>query len=212
MKFERISETQIRCTLTSFDLSIRNLNLGELAYGSEKVKGLFSEMMQKASAELGFDPDGLPIMIEAIPLADESIVLEITKVEDPEEVDTRFARFSPFPEEKSFFEQLKANILEAPGPLLKVFSFDALDRIIDAARAVSAEYRGRNSVYKNPENARYYLVLEEEGPDSAIFAGTCNVLAEYGTPVFQNIYGKSYFAEHYEKIVEGNALEVFSGI
>ena len=30
MKIERINENQIRCTLTSFDLSSRNLNLGEL--------------------------------------------------------------------------------------------------------------------------------------------------------------------------------------
>ena len=39
MKIERINENQIRCTLSSFDLSVRDLNLGELAYG-EKQKTL----------------------------------------------------------------------------------------------------------------------------------------------------------------------------
>jgi adapter protein MecA 1/2 len=34
-------------------------------------------------------------MIEAIPLPSESVILIITKVEDPEELDTRFARFAP---------------------------------------------------------------------------------------------------------------------
>ena len=34
-------------------------------------------------------------MIEAIPLNSECIVLVITKVEDPEELDTRFAKFAP---------------------------------------------------------------------------------------------------------------------
>ena len=34
LKIERINENQIRCTLTSFDLSVRNLNLVELAYGT----------------------------------------------------------------------------------------------------------------------------------------------------------------------------------
>ena len=48
MKIERINENQIRCTLTSFDLSMRNLNLGELAYGSEKARSLFREMIKKA--------------------------------------------------------------------------------------------------------------------------------------------------------------------
>ena len=36
MKIERINENQIRCTLTSFDLSARNINLVELAYGTER--------------------------------------------------------------------------------------------------------------------------------------------------------------------------------
>ena len=49
MKIERINDNQIRCTLTSSDLSVRNLNLGELAYGSEKARNLFREMIQKAS-------------------------------------------------------------------------------------------------------------------------------------------------------------------
>ena len=35
-------------------------------------------------------------MIEAIPINAESIILIITKVEDPEELDTRFSKFAPF--------------------------------------------------------------------------------------------------------------------
>jgi adapter protein MecA 1/2 len=52
LKIERINENQIRCTLTSFDLSVRNLNLVELAYGTEKARKLFREMIQKAEEEL----------------------------------------------------------------------------------------------------------------------------------------------------------------
>ncbi len=95
MKIERINENQIRCTLTSFDLSVRNLNLGELAYGSEKARNLFREMIQKASNEVGFEAEDIPLMVEAIPLSNESVMLVITKIEDPEELDTRFSKFSP---------------------------------------------------------------------------------------------------------------------
>ena len=62
MKIERINENQIRCTLTSFDLSARNLNLRELAYGSEKARRLFHEMIQKASNEVGFDAEDIPLL------------------------------------------------------------------------------------------------------------------------------------------------------
>ena len=57
MKIERINENQIRCTLTSFDLSARNINLVELAYGTEKARKLFREMIQKASNEVGFEAE-----------------------------------------------------------------------------------------------------------------------------------------------------------
>ena len=57
MKIERINDNQIRCTLNHFDLSVRNLNLTELAYGSEKAKNLFREMIQKASNEVGFEAE-----------------------------------------------------------------------------------------------------------------------------------------------------------
>lgn len=97
MKIEKINDNQIRCTLTRADLADRQLKLSELAYGSEKAKSLFHDMMQQAAFEFGFEANDIPLMIEAIPASSDSIVLIITKVEDPEELDTRFSKFSPSP-------------------------------------------------------------------------------------------------------------------
>lgn len=94
MKIERISENQIRCTLNKADLADRELLLNELAYGTDKAKALFRDMMQKASYELGFEAEDIPLMIEAIPVSPDCLILVITKVDDPEELDTRFSKFS----------------------------------------------------------------------------------------------------------------------
>lgn len=104
MKIEKLSETQIRCTLNKQDLSERELRISELAYGTEKAKNLFRDMMQQASYEFGFETEDLPLMIEAIPLSSESLVLVITKVEDPDELDTRFSKFSPDTEQSEWEE------------------------------------------------------------------------------------------------------------
>lgn len=93
MKIERISENQIRCTLSKHDLMERHLKISELAYGSDKAKELFRDMMEQANIDLGFDADDIPLMIEAIPTSRESIILVITKVDNPEEFDERFSRF-----------------------------------------------------------------------------------------------------------------------
>ena len=114
MKIERINDNQIRCTLTSFDLSARNINLMELAYGTEKARKLFREMIQKASNDVGFEAEDIPLMVEAIPLPGESIMLVITKIEDPEELDTRFSKFSPYGEDTAgaAASQLASEFLE----------------------------------------------------------------------------------------------------
>lgn len=96
MKIEKINDHQIRCTLTSEDLATRNIKLSELAYGSEKAKSLFHDMMQQAAMDFGFEAEDIPLMIEAVPLSSEKIVLIITKVESPDELDTRFSNFTQF--------------------------------------------------------------------------------------------------------------------
>lgn len=114
MKLEKINDNQIRCTLTREDLEMHQVNLRELAYGSEKAKKLFRDMMQQAQIEFGFEADNIPLMIEAIPVSGESVILIITKVEDPEELDTRFSKFSPYKKSKP-----------------DAMQFDGADNIID---------------------------------------------------------------------------------
>lgn len=94
MKLEKINENKIRCILTRDDLEVRHIKLSEIAYGSEKARSLFKDMMEQAFHQLGFEADNIPLMIEAIPMPNECIILDITKVADPEELDTRFSRFS----------------------------------------------------------------------------------------------------------------------
>lgn len=96
MKLERLSENQIRCTLNKADLADRDLLLNELAYGTDKAKELFRDMMEQAADELGFEVNDIPLMIEAIPVNPDCLILIITKVEDPEELDTRFSRLSKY--------------------------------------------------------------------------------------------------------------------
>ena len=211
MKIGRISENQVRCTLTSFDLSIRDVNLRELAYGSDKARNLFTEMMQKAESEVGFETEDLPVMIEAIPLKDESVMLVITKVEEPEEVDTRFARFSPQPvvEVQPQLMDTPEEVKEIPG---RTFRFENLDKVIEAAGVLNGSYDGHNSLYKDGTTGEYYLLLESKGQDPIVFASTCNVLSEYGILAMQNYSAKAFLEEHCELIIKDKALEALARI
>ena len=159
MKIEKINDNQIRCTLTHADLAARNLKISELAYGTEKAKSLFRDMMQQASFDFGFETDDLPLMIEAIPSSSDSITLIITKVEDPEELDTRFSKFTPAGDSDTpnsnvleklqgadeFFDLLnkvKEVASEAKDPEQKFNGIGALKEQIDKDIAKGMEYFG----------------------------------------------------------------------
>lgn len=113
MKLEKLNDNQIRCTLNKSDLDKRELRLSELAYGSAKARALFRDMIQQASIELGFEADNIPLMIEAIPISNECLVLVVTKVEDPDELDTRFSRFSSPFDEEDFDEDYPSDVIDA---------------------------------------------------------------------------------------------------
>lgn len=136
MKIEKVNDNQIRCTLTQQDLANRHLKLSELAYGTEKAKMLFQDMMQQANYEFGFEAEDIPLMIEAIPVSKEAIILIITKVEYPEELDTRFSKFSDLPEGYDEYqnENMEEPFAEGADDILGLF------RKISEEKKVSSEH------------------------------------------------------------------------
>lgn len=108
MRIEKINEKQFRCTLNQKDLQDREIGISELAYGTAKAKALFRDMMQQASYEFGFQAQDIPLMIEAIPMLPEALVLIVTKVEEPDELD---ARFSKFTEETNWYDDDNENLI-----------------------------------------------------------------------------------------------------
>ena len=94
MKIEKINDRQIRCILTKEDLEDRKIRLSELVCGGEKARGLLRDMMTRAARELGFSFNNNPLMIEAVPTGKDQLVLIITRVDDPKELDSRFKNLS----------------------------------------------------------------------------------------------------------------------
>lgn len=149
MKLERLSENQIRCTLNKADLADRELMLNELAYGTDKAKELFRDMMEQAADELGFEANDIPLMIEAIPVSPDCLILIITKVDDPEELDTRFSRLSKYAnieidvddDDLSDDEEEEESLSIHPGSLL-----DAISDIVENIEQVKNQTEsGQNS-------------------------------------------------------------------
>ena len=238
MKIEKLNDNQIRCTLTHADLAARHLKLSELAYGTEKAKSLFRDMMQQASFDFGFEADDIPLMIEAIPSSADSIVLIITKVEDPEELDTRFSRFtnpasdteSNVPEPLSKLEgaeevldllnkvkEAAAGTSQPESPKqnsfpIRLFSFSNIDRVIQASHLISPVYHGANTLYLDNESDLYILALSPSEDSADEFNKVCNMLSEYGNPEKASSSVLAFLEEHCEIIIAADSVQKLAGI
>ena len=242
MKIEKINDNQIRCTLTRADLEDRQLKISELAYGTEKAKSLFHDMMQQAAFEFGFEADDIPLMIEAIPSSSDSIVLVITKVEDPDELDTRFSKFAPSPlaeteeprkavpdklEGADEFLQLLNKVKEAVADMpakqkpagtssarqaVRLFSFGTFERVIEASRLLAPMYNGINTLYKDPAEDFYILAIAQSELTKSDFNKICNMLTEYGALEKSTPASLAFLEEHCETILSGTAIQQLSSL
>ena len=251
MRIEKISDNQIRCTLNKSDLIDRELRISELAYGTEKAKALFRDMIQQAFYEFGFEVDDIPLMIEAIPVSTECLILVITKVEDPDELDTRFSKFSSFnlkddsdnnySDDDAYADEIIQNfeedLLEDSDELTKddqepsesdnnvhtekngvnispnftkIYSFYSLEEVIDLSNILVGVYTGSNTLYKNPLTSIYYLVITKSDHTPEEFNKICNILSEYGKVERYTYASTTYYDEHYEVIVRGQATQILS--
>ena len=231
MKIEKLNDNQIRCTLTQSDLNARELKLSELAYGTEKAKTLFQDMMQQAAFEFGFDAENIPLMIEAIPSSADSIVLIITKVEDPEEIDTRFSKFAPSPkgnsdkrppkvpnklagseEFLSLLEKVADNAAKVPEtpketPKIQLFSFPSMDVVIKVAKLLKKLDFGLNTLYKDNKSETFMLALVKSTQTTADFHKLCNMLSEYGLLETSTGITLAHLEEHGKILVQMNAMQ-----
>lgn len=240
VKIEKLNDNQIRCTLTRADLADREIKLSELVCGTEKAKSLFQDMMQKAHSEFGFEAEDMPLMIEAVPASSDSIVLIITKVDDPEELDNKFSKFGTSLD----FENKKRNVLdklegaedildlinkvkdavtesakqiaekseENNTPKIRLFSFSTLDSVILASHLLKNMYNGANTLYKDTPNDLYVLALTQSEHTTAEFNKVCNMLSEYGCLEKASGAILAYLEEHCEVIVSADAVQQLSMI
>lgn len=148
MKIEKLSDNQIRCTLTREDLQERGLRLSELAYGTDKARELFRDMMQQAQYLYGFQAENIPIMIEAIPMESGAIVLLVTKVENPDELDARFSSFAPSVQSDAYGEEHAPSVFEQLlGAIRGAAAADG--KVSSGQSAASSSQKGEKGVARN---------------------------------------------------------------
>jgi len=199
MKIERLSQDKIRIFLTFDDLTERGIQKEDMWREISKVHELFSEMMDQAYLELGFDASG-PLAVEVFALPAQGMVVIVTRgralghrrgIED-EETEA---------EADGIYEMEVT--LEQSDLISYVFQdFEDVIRAIRTIRTLDVS-GGTLFAYKS----KWFLQFEPAEMEENRYQALIAVLSEYGeatsvTPAVLAEYGKVVIAE--------DAVEVLS--
>ena len=211
MKIEKISENQVKFTLSKADLVDRNIKLDELSTSSEKTQELFRDIMEQAFEECDFDVQDVPVMVEAVPAAVDGIMIIVTKLSEDEIQENKANLISQNKEARRYKRKsldMMDDINEDSGEIT-IYSFDDIDSIIEVSKRINSDFYGTSAVYK--EKGRYYLVLQY---DETVCEKTNEefevVLSEYGRKHFSSLLSKYYLVEHGEVILQNHAVGILA--
>lgn len=218
MRMERINDRQVRCVITAQDLEERKISLNELKYGSRETKELFHDMLSAASSKYRFNEEGLPIMIEAIPVSADELLVIISAVEDAEELDPHFAKFADVEsispenseEEKTAGFAAQERLMETVRSCL--LDMADIDAVIRFCRKIGPVYPGHSALYRKEHAEGYYLALmRPEDMSGKDFNAVLNSVMEYADLVPGGTVLAAYLKEHDKPVME-EPLRVLSRI
>ena len=99
--------------------------------------------------------------------------------------------------------------LQKDGAHIETKPLDAIEAesLMEAAAVLRGVYTGENSLYKNPDDGAYYLLVRKMDTDPEQFNRICNVLSEYAMPMDYATGMDEFFREHMKVILSGTALQ-----
>lgn len=195
MKIERLSQNKIRIFLTFDDLMERGIQKEDMWSEVPKVRELFSEMMDQAYLEIGFDASG-PLAVEVFSLPAQGMVVIVTKGHmDPGKY---FDGFDDFDDDVYDLEVT----LEQSEHI--TYAFNDFEHLVSAANLINKYLMDGGSIYTYKDE--WILQLAPLDLEDLQYEALIAILSEYGeassvTSAVLDEYGKVVIADDAVKVL-----------
>lgn len=196
MRMERLSQDKIRIFLTFDDLTERGIQKEDMWREIPKVHELFSEMMDQAYNELGFDASG-PLAVEVFAMPAQGMVVIVTRGKLERDADSTTEDEEEVYELEVTLEQSEAII----------YRFRDIEDVIGAAKTLSGHLTDEGRMYRYQN--QWILCFDPASLETNSYHALIAVLAEYGeatstTPAVLEEYGKLIIATNAIKVLADN--------
>jgi len=196
MKMERLSQDKIRIFLTFDDLTERGIQKDDMWREIPKVHELFSEMMDQAYSELGFDAAG-PLAVEVFALPAQGMVVIITRGK----MEVSSGSFDTLDEDDEDVYEIELTLEQSD---TVTYLFHDFEHVLSAAQRINSFLVDGGALY-NYKN-KWVLQLEPFEMDDKQYAMMIAILTEYGEPTSLTSavleeYGKTVIADDAVKVL-----------
>jgi adapter protein MecA 1/2 len=196
MKIERLSQDKIRIFLTFDDLMERGIQKEDMWREVPKVRELFSEMMDQAYSEVGFDASG-PLAVEVFSLPAQGMVVIVTRGKmDP----GKYFDQLDDDEDEDIYE-LEVTLEQSD---LISYAFNDFEHLLSAAKLINKYLMDGGTIYSYKH--KWILQLEPIEMENQQYQVLIALLSEFGeatsvTKAVLEEYGKVVIADDAVKVL-----------
>lgn len=195
MEFLLIGDSKIKIVLNKEEAEKYNLNRSAPEINGPSARRAFWRILEQAKLQVGFDPAGDKVLIQIYPLKSGGCELFVTKLGILSDSSARLVS--------------KSDKVAMLSKKRSVYSFESLEDLIRAARAISSisgDAPPDSDVYIGQD--RYYLSIEEYGKGGEPVEFLC--ILEFASVVTAEL--SIYISEHADRLTDGDGISRFSSL
>ncbi|CAG7641476.1 genetic competence negative regulator [Paenibacillus allorhizosphaerae] len=194
MKMERLSQDKIRIFLTFDDLTERGIHKDDMWREIPKVHELFSEMMDQAYTELGFDASG-PLAVEVLNMPAQGMAVIVTrgKMNFSHTDDT-------LDDEVEEVYELEVTMDETDQV---TYAFHDFEDLLRMAKVLNPLLTDGGSLYSYKD--KWILLLDAEEMDEKQLQSIVAVLSEFGEAASVT---EAVLQEYGKTVIESDAVKI----
>ena len=205
MELILVSESKLKVMLSEEDLSDFALTADELDYSKAETKRLFWDVLSRAKRSVGFDTDGMRVLVQLYPSRAGGCEMYITKLGiGCTEQQAQAEDAPPCLHYKPSHRSEEGTV--GPG----AFGFDRIEHLLAVChRLCGIGYSAHSAAFADGQ--RYYLFLEGLDITGYLPLDEYSFITEYGTRESPEAL-RRFLSEHGKPICQTEAVEQLGGL
>lgn len=227
MKFEKMDNGSLRCTLTQYDLEQNGIGLDDFFSNTPIAREFLENLIRRAETEVGFRTTGNMMSIQAAIMSEDEIVLtfsesQVSSSEILEHIRNMFGA-TAVKEFEAELPDVKADIIKEAGNQKKedimeeggegyayLLTFSSFEGIRKFCQILPANKEEKSRLYYLEQTKQYFLRADLNKSARSYVYEFVAASMEYANAIEKDSLRSNFLEEHATVILKNKALETLA--